>query len=242
VRLASLPWFATSVYLSVVGTGQIATPAIAEVADGSASAIDRQFVCPEALPDDQARSDALKSFMDNMSKAAPDEGIVDVLNYRKVLLQKHGCAKTLGNLQASQDAVLKGAVLEQTWFPVLNNPNFSLSVSASYLKPYLDPRYPNARAVDAYAKVTFAANQQTNVTHHTYDAVVSRSVYYCDNKQYALVENDYFLSGAEVFKDPSAASVVASTNVYDLVPTPPASLNEIAARWACQALKGHLPT
>ena len=177
-----------------------------------------------------------------MSKATPDESIVDVLNYRKALLQKHGCTKTLGSLQASQDAILNGAVLQQAWIPVLNNPNISLSISTSYIEPYIDPRYPTSRAIETYVKVTFATSQQTNITHHTYDAVVSRNVYYCDNKQYALIENDYFLSGAEVFKDPSVASVVASTKVYDVTPTPPGSLNEIAARWACQALKGDLPT
>jgi hypothetical protein len=226
----------------LAGLVVLALPAFAAGPDSPTSTIKRQFVCPEMLPNDQARSDALRKFMDSMSKIAPDEGIVDVLNYRKVLLQKHGCIKTLDALQASREAVLNGAVSQQTWFPVLNNSNVSLSVSMSYIEPYFDPRYSSSRAIDTYVKTTFATNQQTNVTHHAFDEVVSHSVYYCDNKQYALIENDYFLSGAEVFKDPSVASVVASTNVYDVVPTPPGSLNEIAARWACQALKGKLPT
>lgn len=180
------------------------TPAaVAAEPDSPTSTIDRQFVCPETLPDDQARLGALRTFMDSMSKATPDESIVDVLNYRKALLQKHGCTKTLGSLQASQDAILNGAVLQQAWIPVLNNPNISLSISTSYIEPYVDPRYPTSRAIETYVKVTFATSQQTNITHHTYDAVVSRNVYYCDNKQYALIENDYFYPARRYSKTPA---------------------------------------
>ena len=220
----------------------LALPAIAAEPNSQVSTIDHLFVCPETLPSDQARTDALSNFMESMSKAAPDEGIVDVLRYRKLLLQKHACTETLRSLQASRNAILDGAVLEQAWIPVLNNPNVGLSVSTSYIESFTDPRYPSSRAIDTYVKITFTTNQQTNVTRHVYDTVVSHNVYYCGKRQYALIENDYFLSGTEIFKDQSVASLVASTNVYDVAPTPPGSLNELAANWTCQALKGNLPT
>jgi len=231
---------------SVIGILAIAlycTPGSAAPDAPTIAEIDRQFVCPEALPNDQARSSALKTFMDSMGKAAPDEGIVDVLRYRKILLQKHNCTITLNSLQTSRDAILNGAVLQQAWLPILSNSNVSLSVSVSYIESYIDPRYPSSRAIDAYVKTTFAANLETNVTHHLYDELVSHNVYYCDTKRYALIENDYFLSGNEVFKDPSsAADVIASTSVYETTPIPSGSLNEVAARWACSALRGSIPT
>jgi hypothetical protein len=56
--------------------------------------VDRSFVCPESLPD-AARQDAVKQYIIQVRDAWPDASVDDMIAYRKFLLKKHNCAKTL---------------------------------------------------------------------------------------------------------------------------------------------------
>jgi hypothetical protein len=203
------------------------------------AAIEKAFVCPETLADDQARKDAIAAFMDAVAKAAPGMSIADLLLYRRELLENHGCARTLASLAAGEAAVRAGAVLDQAWWPVGDAPSVSLFVASDYLKLFVDPRFPGEHAVETFVKLQFAAPRQTDVTQVTYDLVISHNVYYCSTHRYALIENDYFLKGQPVHKDPSpVAAQLGSIAVYALTPTPRGSLNEVASRWACGARSG----
>ncbi len=210
-------------------------------APGGLAAVDRGFVCPESLPDAQARITALHDFMDAVTRAAPDKSLPDVLLYRRALLQSHGCDQTLKALAAAEAAVTRGDVQDQAWFPLDSGlANIKLSVSTSYLKLYTDARLPG-RAVETYARIDLTAPATTNATHTTYDQVVSHVVYYCQAQAYALIENDYFLSGKAVLRDKSPAAVSGPPPLYATTPTPAGSLNAIAAAWACGATAGRTP-
>ena len=74
-------------------------------ADPKLAVLDRQFVCPEALPDDAARSAALKQFFDQVGTAEPAVTIGDMIAYRLALLRKHDCRDTLANIARSQARV-----------------------------------------------------------------------------------------------------------------------------------------
>ena len=76
--------------------------------------------------------------------------------------------------------------------------------------------------MNAYVKLTFATPQETNVTHTSYDTVISHNIYYCGTARFALVENDYFLSGKQALRDPSPAIRTGSTDVYEIAPSAPA--------------------
>jgi hypothetical protein len=200
--------------------------------------IDRSFACPEALAGDQARMDALKDFMTAAAKAAPAESIPRLMQYRRRLLEKHSCAQTLRSLEQSEARVRAGQVLDQAWVPIGSTPTVQLFVSATYVKPYEDPRDPTAYAVETYVRLTLSAPAETNVTHTRYDQVVSHNVYYCGKASYALIGNDYFLAGQSVLKDPSPSQTVGAQTVYEIKPIPSGSPNAAAARSVCAANPG----
>jgi hypothetical protein len=201
--------------------------------------IDRAFVCPETLPDQPARNAAIGKFMQDMTQAAPKDTIPEAMAYRNALLAKHNCADTLRSLAAHDAAVRAGAVLDQAWVPLGQSPRGKLWLSTSYIRPFADPRFPTDRALETYVKVDFAEPAVTDVSHTTYDQIVSHNIYYCGSARFALVENDYFLKGAEVFKDRSPiAATVAATPVYAVQPITPGSLNAPAEKAACGAISG----
>jgi hypothetical protein len=62
--------------------------------DAAGAALDRQFVCPESLPSDAARQQALRDFVAAYAKAVPTSTVPDMLLYRRALLATHGCRQT----------------------------------------------------------------------------------------------------------------------------------------------------
>jgi hypothetical protein len=196
---------------------------------------DRTFVCPEGLSSDAARAESLHRFFEVVARAAPDRSVAETLRYRRLLLAKHGCRQTLTALNKAEAAVRAGAVWDQAWLP-LQTAGISLFGSATIVEPFDDPRTPGELAVETYVKAAFAAPQRTNVTRIAYDVVVSHAVYYCRSRRYALVENDYFLQGRAVLKDPSPQIHAGHSTVYALEPVPPGSLNAVAAAWACRSV------
>ena len=63
--------------------------------------IDRTFVCPENFPTDQARKDAIKHFLEQMTALQPSPSIGQIMDIRAALLRKHNCRKTLDNIESS---------------------------------------------------------------------------------------------------------------------------------------------
>ncbi len=60
--------------------------------------IDRTFVCPEVLPSDEARRDALKLFLDQVVAAKQNITIAEITEFRVAMLRKHQCNQTLANI------------------------------------------------------------------------------------------------------------------------------------------------
>lgn len=71
--------------------------------------IDRTFVCPEALPSDEARNDALKLFLEQAAAAKPSITLAEVTQFRVAMLRKHQCNETLANLGVPPAAKQKAA-------------------------------------------------------------------------------------------------------------------------------------
>lgn len=59
--------------------------------------IDRTFVCPESLPSDEAREDALKLFIAHVRAVEPNQTTESLIEYRQNLLVSHRGAVTLAN-------------------------------------------------------------------------------------------------------------------------------------------------
>lgn len=199
--------------------------------------LDSRFVCPEALPNDQARSDALRAFFTAVQSEVPHATILDALHFRYETLQKHGCQQTLRHMEVAAPPS-RDEPGELTWLKVEfdGSPGETFAISDIGLVPVVDPRSPAEHAVNAYVRLTFSRPQETNVTHVSYDTVISHNIYYCGTARYALVENDYFLSGKQVLRDPSPAIRTGSRDVYEITPVTPGSPNAAALQPACRAI------
>lgn len=225
---AAAAWFCGA----AVGSSAAAQPA--PTPTPASAPTSAPFVCPEDQPDVGARAaDLSRVFRD----APPGASIFDILSGRRLMLEQHGCARTLANMAAHEAAVAGGDVRDQAWFPIRGPALARLAISSTYLKAFLDPRSPGERAVDTYAQALFPAPQTTSATRVSYDELVSHVVYYCATSRYALVENAYFLRGAPVLKDPSPHATVAGVTVWPVTPTPPGSLNADVAAAACGGLR-----
>jgi hypothetical protein len=60
--------------------------------------IDRTFVCPESLPSDEARTDALKLFVEQVAAVQPIVTVKQLTEYRDAVLRKHQCRATLAQI------------------------------------------------------------------------------------------------------------------------------------------------
>ena len=60
--------------------------------------IDRTFICPESLPSDEARNDAVKLFLDEWAAVQPTTTVNQVMAFRVAMLRKHRCRATLENI------------------------------------------------------------------------------------------------------------------------------------------------
>ena len=56
---------------------------------------DREFVCPERLPDHATRMKVLNAFINDISDVDPKYTIGQLIDLRDVLLRKHKCVETL---------------------------------------------------------------------------------------------------------------------------------------------------
>ena len=61
--------------------------------------VDRNFTCPESIPDDATRQAAVKQYILRVRDAWPDASVDDMIAYRTFLLKKHNCTKTLEAIQ-----------------------------------------------------------------------------------------------------------------------------------------------
>jgi hypothetical protein len=86
VRLPSALFFAAA----------LGAPAQAQPVDEEKlGAIDRGFVCPEDPPDVRAKENALEQFASELTAAWPGVTIEQSTRFRRALLERRGCAKTL---------------------------------------------------------------------------------------------------------------------------------------------------
>jgi len=224
-----------------VALGLALAPAVAADKTAAFAEIDRTFTCPEALPDAATRQTALHGFMDSVATAAPTVTIPQMLAYRQNLLKKHACQETLRNIEAAEQAVARGDVRAQAWLPIAELSGVKILASANYLKPYLDPRHPQDSAVETFDRLVFESPRQTSATRVSYDEIVSRNVFYCRSEGFALIENDYFLSGRLVLKDASpSVETAGASKLYAIEPLHADTPNAAAARWACTASSGEV--
>lgn len=135
-------------------------------------------------------------------------------------------------------AISSGDPSVQFWLPVPVDgvSGVALAISGVDLEPVVDPRYPTEPAVDAHVMLTYSAPRETDVAHIRYDTVIAHNIYYCATHRFALVENDYFLSGRRTLKEPSPQTKNGATDVYEVSPVTPGSPNEAALQPACRGI------
>jgi hypothetical protein len=80
-----------------------ALPVVAQNPPASAplAAIASSFRCPEELPSDEARKEAVDSFTRQYAAAFPGKTVADLSQFRYQLLVSHHCTQTLANIRTS---------------------------------------------------------------------------------------------------------------------------------------------
>jgi hypothetical protein len=109
--------------------------------------IDRAFVCPESLPGDQARVDAIKRFLEQMTALQPSPSIGQIMDFRASLLRKHNCRKTLENMESStksseENSNIADRSSKDHWQELgkISGPN-SITVSVDVDRVVVGPQY-----------------------------------------------------------------------------------------------------
>jgi len=74
-------------------------PACAGSMEAALDEIDRTFVCPEDLPNDDAREASLRQFLERIRKDAGTMTVDQMIEFRVRLLEKHHCTKTLQHIR-----------------------------------------------------------------------------------------------------------------------------------------------
>lgn len=196
--------------------------------------VEKAFVCPESLPSDETRREALQSYVETASAAYPAFGLTRLMLLRRGLLAEHDCDQTLNNLRRDENRVLAGQVRDQAWAPIVTKPTVQVYLSGSFLEPFHDPRLPDDRdAVETFIRVVSTVPLPLGDNAGDYDELISHVIYYCGSNRMAEVENDYFLAGRGMVRDPKPARTVSQQTVYDLEDVPPQSLNDIAMDSLC---------
>ena len=77
--------------LSVSGAVLLGVQAPQTSVSTTLAALSRHFVCPEALPNDDARRQASREFFADYEEAFPSTAASGANVYRHVLLKTHGC-------------------------------------------------------------------------------------------------------------------------------------------------------
>jgi hypothetical protein len=62
------------------------------------AAYDTMFVCPESLPSDEARRQAMVAFFHWAQARHPDWSLAETVEFKKTLLVRHDCAASLRDL------------------------------------------------------------------------------------------------------------------------------------------------
>ncbi|MDD2699612.1 MAG: hypothetical protein PHH36_00105 [Sideroxydans sp.] len=76
----------------------------ASAAPLSDSDFSKTFLCPEDLPTDQAREDALRNFLSWVRQQHPNFTAQEAMQLRFQLLEEHHCGETLATIQSSSPA------------------------------------------------------------------------------------------------------------------------------------------
>jgi hypothetical protein len=77
--------------------------------------LDRTFVCPESLPSDEARQDAVKLFLEQYAVIHPETTVAQFTHYRISLLEKHHCSVTLAAMGLSDSTATPAAATTAAW-------------------------------------------------------------------------------------------------------------------------------
>lgn len=80
----------------------LSTSALAATPHMSDSQFDAKFRCPESLPSEQAKDQAVRQYVDWARQDHGNWTVTQLATFRFRLLEKHDCEETLKNIRAFQ--------------------------------------------------------------------------------------------------------------------------------------------
>jgi hypothetical protein len=178
--------------------------------------LDRTFVCPESLPSDAARKDAVKLFVEQYAAIHPETTIAQFTYYRISLLEKHHCSVTLAAMglsdspaapkttaawkQAGRIGVGDGAVM--TIFVDLNS---MVNVGGGQIRTWI--KYENSRSIKGIKDTL--AYEQIDCIHRVHGTISLFS--YAAGGQIVHSEKGNAESGDPIIPDSVLAGILPFT-------------------------------
>ncbi|MDB5985281.1 MAG: hypothetical protein JWR16_334 [Nevskia sp.] len=208
----------------------------------SEAAFSKTFRCPEDLPNDQARKDALKTFLVWAGQRDTNITVTKIVELRTRLLEEHHCEKTLANIRQSElppgasryqctaqdrsrhftdqkDAGCVAVPIEDGWVNLISQPQALVDVLPS----------GNVKEDDGtkiWTQFYLAEPVSTEDGLRQYNHVKGVTKYYCKSKQQRLIQADYWLNDRLVLRTSSANSVIEEIE--------PGTLAETIYEYACK--------
>jgi hypothetical protein len=192
----------------------------------SDAAFSKSFRCPEDLPTDQARQDAIYNFLAWVQQRYPGLTIAKIAEIRTRFLEEHHCEKTLANIRSS--AVISDkksprnlctaddgkryfsnepaqncipVPLEHGWKSFRSGPAFVMDILPSKVVRERD-------GTKVWAQFFLAEAVPSDDGKWSYDHVKSVTKFFCGTKQQLLIQGTYSLNGRRIYERSSTESVM----------------------------------
>jgi hypothetical protein len=203
----------------------------------------KSFQCPESLPSDAAREEAVKSYVDWVTKNHPDWTISQIAASRVALLEAHHCERTLAYMRAEARKSNSPASVRQAcirpngtrYFTAAGGGNcapvpiesgwVNFQLSQDYIVDVLPDRIVReADGVKLWTQFFLAAPSDSSDARWRYDHLKSVTKYFCKTKQMLLIQGTYSLRGTVTYERLSNEAVTeeiepgtVSEELYDYV-------------------------
>jgi hypothetical protein len=190
----------------------------------SYAAYSKTFRCPETLPSDEARTNALRNFLAWAAQNDPDVTVEKVAQLRTRLLAEHHCNETMANIRSAapregnasrnlcvgDDAAryfsnqlasnCTSVPSEQGWVNLHTDRNMIVDVLPSRI-------VRDREGTKLWAQFFLAEPASSKDGQWSYDHVKSITRFRCKSKQQVLIQGTYSLDGQPMYERASTESI-----------------------------------
>lgn len=205
----------------------------------------KNFKCPESLPTDEAKQEALNDFLLWAQKQHKDWTLEQIIKLRVDLLNKYQCNQTLSNIKSSElETKIESPVrnlctmpngkkyftnqqgksctpvpLEAGWINFSTSPSFIVDIMP-------DKMVKEDDGTKVWTQFFLAESVESDDGKWKYDQVKNISKFFCKKKQTLLIQGTYSQRGSRVYERSSRESMIEEIE--------PGTINESLYEFVCK--------